>query len=141
VHRRCWRTGCRLRITYEKGWFWLLCPCGVAIARLDQLAARTGYRVDAFCQELEITGRCLQKIFNRDLGLTPSCWLDWQQMVAARRLLVDGWKPGEVARLLGLAHHASFTRKFLRIHGVPPAVFVSMFAALGGIRRDRHSAD
>jgi AraC-like DNA-binding protein len=63
-------------------------------------------------------------VFQRDVGLTPKEWLDWERMVAARRMLMAGVDPVAVAERLGFSHPNSFRRAFRAVYGMAPLRFV-----------------
>jgi len=75
------------------------------------------------CAELECSERYLYEVFSRDIGLPPKEWMRRERMVVARRMLVGGKAPEEVAADLGFAAGGNFRREFLRFNEVPPLWF------------------
>lgn len=68
--------------------------------------------------------RHFRDVFQRDVGLTPKEWLDWERMVVARRLLRWGLDPLDVSDQLGFSHPNSFRRAFRSAYGMAPAKFL-----------------
>jgi AraC-like DNA-binding protein len=93
---------------------------------LESLALRLGYRVGAVCQELGLSERHLHNLFLRDVGLTPKEWMQWERMVVARRMLVSGLEPQQVAVTLGFAQINSFRREFRAVYGISPWRFLEL---------------
>lgn len=90
---------------------------------LQRLALRCGYRIGEICAELNCSERYLYEVFLRDIGLPPKEWMRRERMVVARRKLVGGKAPEEVAESLGFALKNNFRREFLAFYGVPPLQF------------------
>ena len=87
---------------------------------LEALALEQGYRVCAVSRALGLTERHFQRIFLRDVGLTPKEWMRRERMVVARRLLAWGINPLLVGERLGFNHANSFRREFGMVYGVSP---------------------
>jgi AraC-like DNA-binding protein len=90
---------------------------------LQRLALRCGYRISELCSELQCSERYLYKVFARDIGLPPKEWMRRERTVVARRMLVGGKSPEEVAEILGFASQNNFRREFLAVHQVSPRSF------------------
>lgn len=90
---------------------------------LQRLVLRHGYRVEEICSQLACTRSYLHRVFIRDIGLPPKEWMRRERMVVARRMLIGGREPVEVAEVLGFATQNNFRREFLEIHRVPPLRF------------------
>jgi AraC-like DNA-binding protein len=90
---------------------------------LQRLALRCGYRICELCSELECSERYLYQVFSRDIGLPPKKWMRWERMVVARRKLVGGKSPEEVAKDLGFATPNNFRREFLGVYRMTPLDF------------------
>lgn len=103
----------------EQSWQILFPSCGDGLC-LQRLALRCGYRICELCTELDCSERYLYEVFLRDIGLPPKEWMRWERMVVARRKLVGGESPDEVATSLGFAVKNNFRREFLAFYGVPP---------------------
>lgn len=93
---------------------------------LERLAYEQGYRVSGLCGELGLCERYFREVFLRDVGLTPKEWLDWERMVAARRLLSFGVDPLVVSDQLGFSHPNSFRRAFREAYGIAPMRFLDL---------------
>jgi AraC-like DNA-binding protein len=93
---------------------------------LESLALLQGYRVNAVCHELHLSEAYFREIFQRDVGLPPKDWMQWERMVMARRMLCRGIDPMHVSEALGFAHLNSFTREFRITHGLPPMRFLRL---------------
>lgn len=91
---------------------------------LEMLALEKGYRVCAVSRALGLTERHFQRIFIRDVGLSPKDWMQRERMVVARRMLAWGLDVLWVSERLGFSHVNSFRREFLSVYGVGPARFV-----------------
>lgn len=98
---------------------------GNACCLLSDMAARQGYSVQGVADELEISTRCLRKVFSRDLGISPKTWLQQRRMVDARNLLRQGYPVVAVARILAYSHAKHLAREFVRTYGVPPGRFAA----------------
>lgn len=92
---------------------------------LQRLALRCGYRICEICAELDCSERYLHAVFIRDIGLPPKAWMRSERMVVARRKLIGGKSPEEVAKDLGFTSANNFRREFLSVHQVPPLRFQS----------------
>ena len=90
---------------------------------LHRLSLRHGYRICALCAELGCTERWLHKVFTRDIGLPPKQWMRGERMVVAKRKLIGGKSPNEVAEDLGFSSQNNFRREFLAIYRLPPLQF------------------
>ncbi len=90
---------------------------------LHGLALRCGYRVGEVSDVLGYSGRYVQEVFVRDLGVPPKRWLREERMALASRLLRTGMMPGEVADKIGFAAGNGFRREFQRMHGMPPGEY------------------
>lgn len=91
---------------------------------LHGLALRCGYRVGELSDALGYSGRYVQEVFVRDLGVPPKRWLREERMAVASRLLRTGMRPGEVADKIGFAAGNGFRREFQMMHGMPPGEYV-----------------
>lgn len=78
----------------------------------------------------------LVRVFSRAYGIAPHRYLVARRVDAARRLLVDGQRPSDVAALTGFHDQSHLTRHFRRVLGVTPAIF----AAPGGPAASRARA-
>lgn len=114
-----------MRIVREHGRWRVLGFGHVIHDCMERLAYEQGYRFSRVCVELGFCERHFREVFLRDVGLTPSEWLNGERMVVARRLLACGVDPLEVSERLGFSHPNSFRRAFRAVYGVPPGGFNS----------------
>ncbi|MFC3998619.1 AraC family transcriptional regulator [Nocardiopsis sediminis] len=80
--------------------------------RLDDLAAAVG-----------CTPFALLRAFRSAYGLPPHAYLNQVRVHRARRLLLDGVAPAQVAAAVGFADQSHLSRHFKRSTGVPPGAF------------------
>jgi AraC-like DNA-binding protein/quercetin dioxygenase-like cupin family protein len=74
----------------------------------------------------------LGRQFTRQCGMSYRLWRAQLRMHVARELLHLGERPGEVARRLGYASPAGFSKVFVAAHGVPPREFQRSFGTPPG---------
>lgn len=74
-------------------------------------------------RELHAHPSHLVRVFSQTYGIAPHRYLVTRRVDAARRMLVDGGRPAEVAARTGFHDQAHLTRHFRRVLGVTPAVF------------------
>ncbi|MEU5666426.1 AraC family transcriptional regulator [Streptomyces longwoodensis] len=67
----------------------------------------------------------LVRAFSGAYGIAPHQYLTSRRVGRARRLLLDGLPPGEVATTAGFFDQAHLTRHFRRLVGVPPGRYRS----------------
>ncbi|MER8232460.1 AraC family transcriptional regulator [Streptomyces sp. NPDC094049] len=65
----------------------------------------------------------LVRAFSRAFGIAPHQYLTARRLDRARRLLLDGMPPGEVAATTGFYDQAHLTRSFKRLVGTTPGRF------------------
>ena len=106
----------------EQNWCIVLADTGERIC-LQRLALRCGYRICEMSAELDVSERYMHRIFVRDIGLAPKEWMRRERMVVARRKLIGGKRPEEVAAELGFSSPNNFRREFLSVYKVPPVQF------------------
>jgi AraC-like DNA-binding protein len=61
--------------------------------------------------------------FSRQFGLTPHAYLIGRRVEAARRLLLEGVAPADVATAVGFYDQAHLTRHFKRHTATTPASY------------------
>ncbi|OIJ63545.1 helix-turn-helix transcriptional regulator [Streptomyces mangrovisoli] len=78
------------------------------------------------------------RAFTRAYGIAPHQYLTSRRVDRARRLLLDGRAPGEVAAATGFYDQAHLTRHFRKLVGVPPGRYRTAARDLSprGARRD-----
>ena len=77
----------------------------------------------------------LVRAFRRETGIAPHQYVVGRRLDLARRLLLDGGRPAEVAVATGFYDQAHLTRHFRRLLGVPPGRYVA--SAAGPQRAER----
>lgn len=70
----------------------------------------------------------LIRSFGREFGLPPHAYLNGRRINWARRLLLDGMRPVDVATCVGFYDQAHFSRHFKKMLGVNPSTFTSQRA-------------
>ncbi|WP_431796470.1 AraC family transcriptional regulator [Microbacterium enclense] len=113
----------------------ILAHTGTAVAAVrDAPLARRLRRLldDRFTESLTIAEAAtelrahpshLVREFSRAYGMAPHRYLVARRVDTARRLLVDGCRPAEVAARTGFHDQAHLTRHFRRVWGVTPGAF------------------
>jgi AraC-like DNA-binding protein len=98
---------------------------GLASRLRDLLDARVpaGVTLDEAARVLGAHPTHLVRAFTRELGLPPHRYLTGRRVDLARRLLLDGRPPAEVATAAGFYDQAHLTRHFRRLLGTSPARF------------------
>ena len=79
--------------------------------------------LDALARDLDVHPTQLIRAFGREHGIAPHRYVTGRRIDRARRLLLDGMAPAEVAVTVGFYDQAHLTRHFRRTLGVTPAVF------------------
>jgi AraC-like DNA-binding protein len=97
----------------------------VATRFRDLLDARTpdGIRLDEAAGLLGVHPAHLVRAFSREFGMPPHQYLTGRRVELARRLLLGGHRPAEVAALAGFYDQSHLTRNFRRMVGTSPARF------------------
>jgi AraC-like DNA-binding protein len=91
---------------------------------LDDLSRRPPTLAEAG-RLLHVSPAHLVRCFTRTFGISPHRYLTGRRIDAARRRLLDGAPPAEVAVEVGFCDQAHMTRTFRRHVGVPPGRYVS----------------
>jgi AraC-like DNA-binding protein len=81
----------------------------------------------------------LVRAFTRRHGLPPHRYLTGRRVDRARRLLLDGLPPAEVAAAVGFSDQAHLTRHFRRVLGTTPAAYARSAGRPGGSARTARS--
>ncbi|MFJ3642741.1 helix-turn-helix domain-containing protein [Streptomyces sp. NPDC090108] len=79
-----------------------------------------GLALDEAARLLNAHPSHLVRAFSSAYGIPPHQYLTSRRIGRARRLLLDGMAPGEVAAVTGFCDQAHLTRHFKRLVGVPP---------------------
>jgi AraC-like DNA-binding protein len=72
----------------------------------------------------------LVRSFTREYGIAPHRYLTGRRLDLARRLLLSGEAPGQVAGLAGFYDQAHLTRHFRRFLGTTPAAYAGSAATM-----------
>lgn len=102
-------------------------PAGLPEALRDLLDARTtdGVSLREAADLLHANETHLVRAFTRRYGLPPHAYLTGRRVEHARRLLLAGARPAEVAATVGFYDQAHLSRHFKRHLGVSPARFAA----------------
>lgn len=68
----------------------------------------------------------LSRAFVRATGMAPYAWLEQRRIERATMLLREGVAIADVVFRLGFSDQSHFTRRFRKVHGVPPGTYVRM---------------
>lgn len=91
-----------------------------AIARMEALV-ETPERISETAQAVGVSTRQLEKLFRRDLGVSPAAHAMTLRLQVARRLLSDTHHPlAEIALRTGFSGPSTFGRAFQRFYGKTP---------------------
>jgi len=82
-----------------------------------------GISLAASASELDAHPATLVRAFRRELGISPHRYLTGRRIDAARRLLLAGQAPADVAAEVGFHDQSHLTRHFKRVLGVTPGSF------------------
>jgi AraC-like DNA-binding protein len=69
---------------------------------------------------LGVSSRQLEREFKAVLGVNPKWWLRQQRMLNARKLLLSGLSPKEIAAELGFINANNFAEEFKLFYGIGP---------------------
>ncbi len=99
---------------------------GVAARLRDVLdgSVPTGITLDDAAKLVQAHPAHLVRAFSREYGMPPHRYLTGRRVDLARRYLLDGHPPAEVAMLAGFYDQSHLNRHFRRMLGVTPARFV-----------------
>lgn len=67
----------------------------------------------------------LARVFSQSFGIAPHQYQVGRRVDLARRLLIDGGRPADVAALTGFHDQPHLTRHFKRVLGVTPSQFAA----------------
>jgi AraC-like DNA-binding protein len=91
----------------------------------DLLDARVveGVTLDSAARELGVSATHLVRAFGTEYGIAPHRYLTGRRLDRARRLLLSGSRPANVAVAVGFHDQAHLTRHFRRLLGTTPAAY------------------
>lgn len=81
--------------------------------------------ITAIAAELAVHPSHLVRVFTQSYGIPPHQYLVSRRVDHARRLLVDGHRPADVAARAGFHDQSHLTRHFRRILGTTPSSFAA----------------
>ena len=85
--------------------------------------------LDELCEVEHVSQSSLLRLFTRVLGITPYKYLESVRVEHARKQLIRGDAPSEVAFRCGFTNQSHFTRVFAAFTGITPAAFQRMYNA------------
>ncbi|MGP3985884.1 AraC family transcriptional regulator [Streptomyces sp. 3N207] len=94
---------------------------------------REGTTLEETARELHAHPAHLVRAFSAAFGMAPHQYVTSRRVDLARRLLLDGWPPGEVATAAGFYDQSHLTRHFKRVLGIAPG----RYARTGASRSSR----
>lgn len=83
-----------------------------------------GLSLDAAAGLLSVHPAHLVRVFSREYGIPPHRYLITRRVDLARRLLLGGHQPADVARMAGFYDQSHLNRYFKRLVGTSPASYV-----------------
>jgi AraC-like DNA-binding protein len=86
-------------------------------------ALREGVTLESLARQVGLSRFHLCRAFREEVGMPPYAYLTHLRVSRARRLLVRGLNPAEVALEVGLYDQSQLNRHFKRIVGVTPGQF------------------
>ncbi|WP_226962050.1 MULTISPECIES: helix-turn-helix transcriptional regulator [Streptomyces] len=100
-------------------------PLAAALRELLDARIRDGLTLDEAAAVLHAHPTHLIRSFRRAYGLPPHTYLTGRRVERARRLLLAGARPAEVAPAVGFHDQAHLSRHFRRHLGVPPGRYAA----------------
>lgn len=100
-------------------------PLAGRLRELIDSKITTGIGLDEAASRLQATPEHLVRSFSNEYGLPPHQYLTGRRVDLARRLLLDGHPPADVATEVGFHDQSHLTRHFRRVLGVPPGRYAS----------------
>lgn len=127
------RTHLRPRLTTEA-----VDGCGLAHDLRDLLDARLrdGTTLAETARVLHAHPAHLVRTFSTAFGVPPHQYVTSRRVDLARRLLLDGQPPSEVAVAVGFSDQSHLTRHFTRVLGVAPGRYARTGRRVSGPRRE-----
>ena len=87
---------------------------------LNEIAIQCRYRVKGLSDNLGVSSRQLEREFKSVLGVNPKWWLRQQRMLKARKFLLSGLSPKEIADELGFISEYKCAEEFKQFYGIGP---------------------
>lgn len=107
-------------------------PLADRLRELLDARVQPGIALDEAGRILHAHPTHLVRAFSRAFGIPPHRYLDGRRVDLARRLLLDGTPPADVAHAAGFFDQAHLTRRFARTVGVTPARYAAGSRRSGG---------
>jgi AraC-like DNA-binding protein len=98
-------------------------PLAADLRELLDTRFREGLTLEEASDILHSHPTHLVRSFSRTFGIPPHTYLTGRRIDLARRLLLEGMRPGAVAAEVGFYDQAHFTRTFKKMLGVSPSNF------------------
>lgn len=94
--------------------------------RWTKLARECHFNEQLMAQRCMVSVRQLQRYFAEEMGRTPKAWINEQRMIAARKLLLEGWPVKAVAADLSYKQASHFCREFKRCYNLTPKDYIAL---------------
>lgn len=98
-------------------------PLARRLRRLLDEHVVDGIALDAAAADLGVSPAHLVRTFTREVGMPPHAYLTARRVDLARRSLLRGHRPADVAVLAGFHDQSHLTRHFRRVLGTTPGRF------------------
>ncbi|GLY32226.1 AraC family transcriptional regulator [Kineosporia sp. NBRC 101731] len=105
-------------------------PAGPLRAVLDAVTADPSgpHTVQALARRAGVSARHLHRMFDRELGMTPSRFVEVSRVEAAQQFLLNGVSVSTAARAGGFSSDETMRRAFQRQLGLTPTAYRERFA-------------
>ena len=90
--------------------------------------------LDEICQCAGMSKSTLLRVFTKNKGVTPYCYLENIRIGKAKKLLEQGVLPADAALQTGLSDQSHFTNYFSRFIGLSPGIYREIFCEKGDRR-------
>jgi AraC-like DNA-binding protein len=100
-------------------------PRALRLAEISLLAMANSVLLVKQCRNAGASVRTMERIFQRELGMSFEEWRRQARIVRAVELLVEGYPVKEVAAYVGYRHPSAFIELFRRTLGTTPKSWAS----------------
>lgn len=90
--------------------------------------------LDEICQCAGMSKSILLRVFTKNKGVTPYCYLENIRIGKAKKLLEQGVLPADAALQTGFSDQSHFTNYFSRFIGLSPGIYREIFCEKGDRR-------